>query len=63
MIRAKVEVEEYCNSCPNFTTETYTQHIWENNDVVGKEVIVSCKYKHHCAHLFKHLNRVSSKEE
>ena len=59
MITSRVEIKEYCNNCPNFTSETYTQHLWGDSSTTpaGIEVVVQCKHRFHCEHLSKHLRK------
>lgn len=55
MIKTTLNIEEYCNNCPNFSAE----HEQLNNFAAGvrynSTVIVYCKWRDHCKYLMKEL--------
>lgn len=58
MIEVKLNVEEYCHECCNFSSETTTISDFDGN----KTVTVACEYSQHCKYLLKYLSEVKKNE-
>ena len=59
MIEITLNVEDYCNDCPFFSTET--THV--RNAVSANLVIISCKHKCLCKRLIEHLDSRTKRED
>ena len=56
----KLNIEEYCNSCPNFEPDvSYTYKFGDDEAVVAH---VICKYSETCKNISKYLKKQLEKE-
>lgn len=62
MIQTKLKIEEYCEACSSFQAEHNQNNLYADNGTALIEVIVSCRYKDHCAHLIRHLKGVADND-
>lgn len=60
MIKISLDVEDYCNDCPYFSTETSHATNGEGTHLI----YVSCEHKISCSRLFNYLDsRIKEKGE
>lgn len=60
MINVSLDIEDYCNDCPFFSTETSNASCCDGTHLI----YVSCEHKVLCSRLVKYLDsRMKRKEE
>lgn len=58
----ELKVEKYCNDCPMFDAETYTDTYYEN-DEKHTNTVIHCKRRRQCRALIKYLEGTLKKNE
>lgn len=55
----KVDVEDYCQTCMDFTSEVTKPETFHYNhgEIVRGDTVIQCKYRKRCAGLVRHLTR------
>ena len=55
----KLEVEQYCQNCPEFEPVVDSTALFINEgDVVRRETTVTCKHRERCINIFKHIAKI-----
>lgn len=63
MITAELNIKDYCENCTLFTPDTDVNKFYADDGMKITQVLISCKYKNHCANLYKHVLRSQEKKE
>lgn len=56
-----LEVQNYCENCPDFEADVIKTNLWCNDKIVRK-TIVCCENRYRCESLVDHLKNEASKQ-
>lgn len=63
MISTKIKVEDHCQNCPYFEPVTDMTKLFADNNMVIREVVISCSHNTLCKRLKAYLERFCGDDE
>lgn len=57
----RLEVEEYCHSCPEFTASVNKVTSYGNNEVVERDIYITCRNEGLCRHIRDYMQQCGNR--
>ena len=57
-----INVEDYCQNCPDFEPEVNKTLLKANNIVISTDTFITCKYSDRCKQIYRYIMSNESKK-